>query len=287
MGNHRVEHDTSCSPAGPESSGGKRRAVKSSARGRQIKGLPSAPVLMGVAALVVTVAGAVTASDAGVIPTAADQSETKTTQQVNAMSGTSAVSSVLASRERETQVSRDSSREAQAEAADEKLQSAVEQQAQQRNAELAGLAVAAEKQAQKIKENNWVLPVSGYHITNTWGMSRSYYSSGYHTGLDFAVAQGTPIHAIASGTISELRYDGSYGNLTVMTLDDGTEIYYGHQLSYASGLSVGQRVTQGDVIGYVGTTGNSTGPHVHIEVRPGGGDDVDPYPAFVVHGVTP
>ena len=75
--------------------------------------------------------------------------------------------------------------------------------------------------------------------------------------------------------------------MTVMTLDDGTEIWFGHQTGYASGLSVGDEVSQGDVIGYVGSTGNSTGPHVHIEVRPGGGDPVDPAPAFGVHGVTP
>ena len=70
-----------------------------------------------------------------------------------------------------------------------------------------------------------------------------------------------------------------------MTLDDGTEIWYCHQTSFA--VSGGETVRAGELIGYVGSTGNVTGPHLHLEVRPGGGDPVDPYAALVVHGVTP
>ena len=84
---------------------------------------------------------------------------------------------------------------------------------------------------------------------------------------------------------STTPYDGAYGNKTVIRLDDGTELWYCHQNAFA--VSVGDTVLQGETIGYVGSTGHVTGPHVHIEVHPGGGDPVDPYPAFQQHGVTP
>ena len=70
-----------------------------------------------------------------------------------------------------------------------------------------------------------------------------------------------------------------------ITHEDGTEIWYCHQSSI--GVDVGDTVTGGEVIGNVGSTGNSTGPHLHLEVRPGGGDPVDPYSALVYHGITP
>jgi murein DD-endopeptidase MepM/ murein hydrolase activator NlpD len=280
MGNHRAERrapraDTSAS----QPNGGKRKAVKHVApRAPLFAKLPSTPILLGVAALTVSAGGAVTASQSGSDLSAAG--DFHFSSQVSALNGASDVSAISS---RGDEVSRDSSRDSQSGTG----QSQVEQQAAERNETLSQLAKAAQKQAKKIEANLWILPVSGYHITNTFGVYESYYSSGYHTGLDFACSQGTPIHAIADGTITDTMWDNSYGNLTIMTLDDGTEIYYGHQLSYANGLEVGDEVHQGDIIGYVGSTGNSTGPHVHIEVRPGGGDPVDPYPAFVVHGVTP
>ena len=81
-----------------------------------------------------------------------------------------------------------------------------------------------------------------------------------------------------------MGYDGAYGNKTVVTLEDGTEIWYAHQTSQY--VSIGETVAAGEVIGTVGSTGNVTGSHLHVEVRPGGGDPVDPYAAMVVNGVT-
>ena len=285
MGNHRAaSHSTSGDSSAPQTGGGKRKAVKHSAPRRSLfKGLPSAPVLLGVAALAISAGGAITVGNPDVLSASAHQFQF--TSQASALNGASNISRVRSGSGRGAEASRDSARGAQAGAATSPKQAAVEAQAQQRNAALTQLAASAEKQAAKIEENRWILPVSGYHLTNTFGLSRSYYAS-YHTGLDFACASGTPIHAIADGVITSFEYDGSYGNKTVMTLDDGTEIWYGHQTSFAS-LSIGEEVRQGDVIGYVGSTGNSTGPHVHIEVRPGAGDPVDPFPAFTVHGVTP
>ena len=85
--------------------------------------------------------------------------------------------------------------------------------------------------------------------------------------------------------ITSASYDGAYGNKTVQTLDDGTELWYCHQTSYT--VSSGETVRAGELIGYIGSTGHVTGPHLHLEVRPGGGDPVDPYSALVVHGITP
>ena len=101
----------------------------------------------------------------------------------------------------------------------------------------------------------------------------------------FAAPTGTPLMAIANGVVTSVGYEGAYGNQTILTLEDGTEIWYNHQTSYD--VSVGDNVVAGQVIGTVGSTGNVTGPHLHLEVRPGGGDPVDPYAALVVNGVNP
>ncbi|MBF4161738.1 M23 family metallopeptidase [Nocardioides sp. CBS4Y-1] len=165
------------------------------------------------------------------------------------------------------------------------LEKAVEAQAEQRNAALAQLAASAEKRSSVLAENAWGLPVAAgaYHLTARFGEYGLW--SSYHTGLDFAAPTGTTIMAIAGGTVTSAGYDGAYGNKTVVTLDDGTEIWYCHQTTI--NVSVGQSVVSGQPIGTVGSTGHVTGPHVHIEVRPGGGDPVDPYAAMVAHGDTP
>lgn len=119
-----------------------------------------------------------------------------------------------------------------------------------------------------------VLPVSGYRLTGQFGDSSGYWAS-VHTGVDFATSYGSPIRAITSGVVTSTAYDGAYGYKTVVQMRDGTELWFCHQSSQVA--QVGQRLAPGDVIGYVGTTGNTTGPHLHLEVRPGGGDPIDPY----------
>ena len=121
----------------------------------------------------------------------------------------------------------------------------------------------------------------GYHLTARFGMAGGLWSSN-HTGLDFAAPTGTPIFAVANGVITETGSAGAYGNRTIETLADGTEIWYCHQNSI--GVQVGQAVIGGQQIGEVGSTGNTTGPHLHLEVRPGAGDPVDPDQALVFHG---
>ncbi|MGH3370864.1 MAG: M23 family metallopeptidase, partial [Nocardioidaceae bacterium] len=199
-------------------------------------------------------------------------------------SGTSASLSRAALDSRQEAVSRDSNRAALADAADQELQDAVEAQAEERNAALAQLAASAERYAGEIAENAWQLPLSGYELTAQFGYSSSLWSS-THTGLDFAAPYGTPVVSIANGTVESTEYAGSYGNRVVVTLEDGTEIWYCHLDSFA--VSPGQSVVGGEQVGAVGSTGNSTGAHLHLEVRPGAGDAVDPYAALVAHGLNP
>jgi len=131
----------------------------------------------------------------------------------------------------------------------------------------------AERLAELAKQ--YTLPTSSYTITSTFGQAGSLWSSGYHTGLDFAAPTGTLIKAVHSGTITEAGWAGSYGYRTILTLDDGTEVWFCHQSSIS--VSVGQKVGTGDVIGRVGATGNVTGAHLHLEVHPNGSaDGIDP-----------
>lgn len=258
---------------------GKRKAVKhSGSRGPLFRGLPSAPVLLGIAALAVSAGGAVTAVDSDLVVSSQPRFS-----QASALSGATGTSSVNLLSDRKQAVSRDSQRAALADAADADLVEAAEKQMRQRNSALALLAQQAEGQAAKIALNLWQLPMSGYHLTARFGEYGLW--SSYHTGLDFAAPTGTPIHAVANGVVTSASYDGSYGNKTVLTLEDGTELWFCHQNSFA--VSVGDVVRAGELIGYVGSTGHVTGPHLHLEVRPGAGDPVDPYAALVAHGITP
>ncbi|MEU5275825.1 M23 family metallopeptidase [Streptomyces asoensis] len=165
-------------------------------------------------------------------------------------------------------------KEAKAKAAAAKKKAAEEAAAKAEAARLAELA------------KQYTLPTSSYTITSTFGQAGSLWSSGYHTGLDFAAPTGTLIKAVHSGTITEAGWAGSYGYRTILTLDDGTELWFCHQSSIS--VSVGQKVATGDVIGRVGATGNVTGAHLHLEVHPGGSaDGIDPAAWLRGKGLTP
>jgi murein DD-endopeptidase MepM/ murein hydrolase activator NlpD len=259
---------------------GKRKAIKhAGSRGPLFKGLPSAPVLVGIAALAVSAGGAVLASG----PTLAG-TDAPRLSQASALSGASGGAAVnLAAKRRDQIISRDSKRDALEEAEQEKVDAGVEAQFKVMTGAQQELAKDAEKQSALIAKNQWTLPLSGYRLTATFGQYGLW--SSYHTGLDFAAPTGTPINAVANGVVTSTGYDGAYGNKTVVTLEDGTEIWYCHQTTID--VSVGEAVAAGDHLGTVGSTGNVTGPHLHLEVRPGGGDPVDPYDALVANGVTP
>ena len=88
-----------------------------------------------------------------------------------------------------------------------------------------------------------------------------------HKGTDFAARPGTPINAAGNGRLSFVGYKGGYGKTIIIDHGDGYTTLYAHMRSYAAGMRKGRRVKQGDVIGYVGSTGVSTGPHLHYEFR--------------------
>lgn len=108
-----------------------------------------------------------------------------------------------------------------------------------------------------------VQPISGT-ITSRYGVSSRIRKS-THTGLDIAASSGTPIKVMAEGTVSCASYQGSYGKLVKINHGNGVETWYGHTSKMY--VKVGQKVNAGDVIASVGSTGNSTGPHLHLEIR--------------------
>jgi murein DD-endopeptidase MepM/ murein hydrolase activator NlpD len=264
--------------AEPPTTGGKRRAVKHAAsRGPLFKGFVSAPVLMGIAALAVSIGGVVTVNDAQ--PTAGGSGDEVSHAAASALGGTSGTGKVSA---RKKDVSRDGGRDAQADAAGQvKLQAATDAAAEVRAGALTKLAAKAEVQAKEIAKNLWQYPLDSVYLTARFGQYGLW--SSYHTGLDFNGNTGDQIYSIANGEVISASYDGSYGNKTVVLLEDGTELWYCHQNSFL--VSPGDTVRAGEVIGTVGATGHVTGSHLHVEVRPGGGDPVDPYTAMQQHGL--
>lgn len=108
-----------------------------------------------------------------------------------------------------------------------------------------------------------VQPISGT-ITSRYGVSSRIRKS-THTGLDIAASSGTPIKVMAEGTVTCASYQGSYGYLVKINHGNGVETWYGHTSKMY--VKVGQKVNAGDVIASVGSTGNSTGPHLHLEIR--------------------
>ncbi|NYI07977.1 M23 family metallopeptidase [Allostreptomyces psammosilenae] len=134
--------------------------------------------------------------------------------------------------------------------------------------------------------SDYVLPIEGsYTLTASFAQAGSNWAN-THSGQDFAVPTGTPIHTVTSGEVVFAGWDDSYGNNVIIQGEDGKYILYGHLNSL--GASVGQQVSAGDVIGLSGSTGNSTGPHLHFEVRttPTYGSAVDPVAYLASHGVT-
>ena len=120
-------------------------------------------------------------------------------------------------------------------------------------------------------------PVTTARISSSFGW-RVHPLLGYrrlHAGVDYATARGTPIFAAGNGVVEKAGRSSGYGNLITLRHLNGYETYYGHQQRFAKGIKPGVRVHQGQIIGYVGSTGVSTGPHVHFEIRVNG-QPVDP-----------
>ena len=111
-------------------------------------------------------------------------------------------------------------------------------------------------------------PINGARLSSSFGM-RKHPILGFnkkHLGTDFAAPTGTPIMASGSGTVTRARWCGGGGNCVKIRHNSTYETVYAHMKSFARGIKEGRKVTQGQIIGYVGSTGMSTGPHLHYEV---------------------
>ena len=163
-------------------------------------------------------------------------------------------------------------------------------------------AIAAEEEAarQEAMQNNqqytgtgstatgsyiWPCPSSTY-VTSRYGYRTHpiFGDERFHSGIDISANEGATIIAADSGTVSVATYDSSYGNYVTVYHSNGTYTLYAHMSSLA--VSAGQTVSQGDTIGYAGSTGWATGPHLHFEIRSNGGT-VDPLAYFSNYSLAP
>ncbi|MFJ6855668.1 M23 family metallopeptidase [Streptomyces sp. NPDC091271] len=170
-------------------------------------------------------------------------------------------------------------------AAEAKAKAEAKRKAEARAKEAREEKARAARAAERARLNAFHLPVAGSHVTTGYQSGGALWSSGTHSGVDFQAASGTSVVAVGAGTVVEAGWGGAYGNNIVLRMKDGTYTQYGHLSSI--GVSVGQSVGSGEQIGLSGSTGNSTGPHLHFEARstPEYGSDMDPVAYLRAHGV--
>lgn len=124
-----------------------------------------------------------------------------------------------------------------------------------------------------------VCPVTGAR----WGDGFGPRGSGFHSGVDLLVAEGTPLYAVRAGRVRFVPLEGAGGNTVYLTADDNTAFAYAHLSAF---VGVDRRVASGELIGYVGHTGNASAPHVHFSIRlnGAGGTRIDPAPTLHAKG---
>ncbi|MER6089083.1 M23 family metallopeptidase [Streptomyces bluensis] len=198
-------------------------------------------------------------------------------------------------------------------AADEKRAATEWRKLQRRNAELARTKRAIEKKLEEARwslqrqadasaaagacrkatrldqpdtgsKRGWVAPVERYVLSARFGGGGAHWANG-HTGQDFAVPIGTPVRAAGEGRVVQVSCGGAFGIQIVVRHTDRSYTQYAHLAAVA--VNPGEQVAPGQWIGQAGTTGNSTGPHLHFEVRntPELGSGIDPVPWLLKHGV--
>lgn len=171
-------------------------------------------------------------------------------------------------------------RSAQEHRADVKAQYEELEQEQERIQKQIAEAAARLEQSTGVKTNGdvnaidsgtqWYFPLPGYAIGSDagWRFHPILHYTRCHAGADISAPSGTPIHAAEAGTVIQAGWNGGYGNFTTISHGNGLTSSYAHQTQIV--VSVGESVKRGQVIGYVGTTGLSTGPHLHFEARVNG-----------------
>ncbi|AJE42099.1 M23 family metallopeptidase [Streptomyces nodosus] len=142
---------------------------------------------------------------------------------------------------------------------------------------------AAEAALRERLRPKFALPVLQRGLSAYFGQAGINWMS-VHTGIDFPVSYGTTVLAATDGTV-RTQWNSAYGNMLILTAKDGTETWYCHLSSYR--VISGSEVKAGQPIAYSGNSGNSTGPHLHFEVRPNGGSAIDPLPWLRSHGLNP
>ncbi|MEY2431648.1 MAG: hypothetical protein QOC92_1373 [Acidimicrobiaceae bacterium] len=148
----------------------------------------------------------------------------------------------------------------------------------------AKLDLAVSKAGGKIVIHGFVFPVADPHtFTEDFGDPRQPDTplAHFHQGCDVVAAEGTELYAAERGVITQLSEGGLGGTSLWLKGESGTAYYYAHLSAYAPRLHPGQLVEGGDLVGFVGHTGDAYGPHLHFEVHPGGGSAVDPYPILL------
>ncbi|MFC9909005.1 M23 family metallopeptidase [Streptomyces sp. NPDC127197] len=161
-----------------------------------------------------------------------------------------------------------------------RTQERIDLKAQQAAEKKRAAAEAARKERLRPK---YALPVAQHGLSAYYGQAGINWMS-VHTGIDFPVSYGSTVMAATDGTV-RTEYNSAYGNMMIVTAMDGTETWYCHLSSYQ--VASGTTVKAGDPIALSGNSGNSTGPHLHFEVRPGGGSAVDPLAWLRSHGLEP
>lgn len=150
-----------------------------------------------------------------------------------------------------------------------------------RSVERKKLAARALKVAHAARAHGWRLPIKNYVLTSGFG----YRWGRLHAGEDFGAPTGTNLSSMSTGTVDFAGQESGYGNVLKICYWDGTISYFAHMSSIS--VSLGEAVGPGQVVGQSGNTGDSTGPHLHLEIHPNGGTAVDPLPWLADHNIAP
>ncbi|MHB9759316.1 M23 family metallopeptidase [Streptomyces sp. BYX5S] len=276
---HEAAAEAEAEPApAPVSRRSSRGAGKNVSRGRAGRRRPAAKrsaliTVVVPSACVVGVAGIAAASVGG------GGDEGQETQTTAAAADAQAVQPSVANNKLDTQL-KDLSADAgdfadRASRTQERIDLKAKQQAERKKA----AEEAARKEAMRPK---FALPVKQHGLSAYYGQAGVNWMS-QHSGIDFPVSFGTEVMAATDGTV-RTQWNSAYGNMAIVTAKDGTETWYCHLSSHTV---MSGPVKAGDVIARSGNSGNSTGPHLHFEVRPGGGSAIDPLPWLRSHGIDP
>jgi murein DD-endopeptidase MepM/ murein hydrolase activator NlpD len=150
-----------------------------------------------------------------------------------------------------------------------------------RSAERQDLATRAREAARAAVAHAWQMPIKNPVKTSNFGLRWGR----LHEGEDFAVPVGTDLASMSTGTVVFAGQESGFGNLVKIRYWDGTVTFFGHMSRITA--TAGEAVEPGHVVGQSGNTGHSTGPHLHLEVHPGGGAAANPAPWLAAHNIAP